>query len=238
MAFDAQQAGKARIAVVAVLAVVVIALVAVLATQLARPAATGDAAEPTAQESTQTSAQDSADTAKDDAASADTHTVEDIDAQYGTTVQSLQAQYDADPSNPSALYNLANAYFDWGLAVLNHAVDADDEAHATEVFREAIARYDTYLEANPGAKSVTVDRAICVFYTGDHAAAITALEDLLAEDETFAPAWANLGMFYENDGRVEDARDAYQRALDNAGADDPYNVTDYAEQRLAALASS
>ncbi len=243
MAFDAQQTGKARAVIVGALVVVVIIIAVILAFQMPGTSGTsgaGDAGSSSAAAQTadtsEGAAQDSAGDAGSDAS--DTHTVEGIDAQYGTTVRSLKAQYEADPSNPSALYNLANAYFDWGLAVQNHAVSDDDAAHAVEVFKQAVSYYDTYLADNPDAKSVTVDRAICVFYTGDHTAAITDLEEMLAQDDSFAPAWANLGMFYENDGRTDDAQQAYERALATAGDDDPYNVKTYAEQRLEALEAS
>ena len=125
---------------------------------------------------------------------------------------------------------------DWGVAALNHATYDDDRAHATELLEQAIGYYDEYLADNAGAKSALVDRAICVFYTGDHASAIAALEDLTQNvDPGFAPAWANLGMFYENDGRTDDARQAYETAIEAAGDADAYGVRDYAQGRLDAL---
>ena len=244
MAFDAQQTGKARAVIVGVLVVVVIIIAVILAFQMPGTSGTANAGDAASSATSSQAATDASEEATQDSAgdagssASDTHTVDDIDAQYGTTVRSLKAQYEADPSNPSALYNLANAYFDWGLAVQNHAVSDDDAAHAVEVFKRAVSYYDTYLADNPDAKSVTVDRAICVFYTGDHTAAITDLEEMLAQDDSFAPAWANLGMFYENDGRTDDAQQAYERALATAGDDDPYNVKTYAEQRLEALEAS
>ena len=244
MAFDAQQTGKARAVIVGALVVVVIIIAVILAFQMPGTSGTANAGDAASSATSSQAATDASEEATQDSAgdagssASDTHTVDDIDAQYGTTVRSLKAQYEADPSNPSALYNLANAYFDWGLAVQNHAVSDDDAAHTVEVFKQAVSYYDTYLADNPDAKSVTVDRAICVFYTGDRTAAIADLEEMLAQDDSFAPAWANLGMFYENDGRTDDAQQAYERALATAGDDDPYNVKTYAEQRLEALEAS
>ena len=40
-------------------------------------------------------------------------------------------------------------------------------------------------------------------------------------DPTYAPAWNNLGIGYEHEGRMEDAREAYETALDL----DPSNLT-------------
>ena len=234
MACNAQQTGRARVAIVIAALVVVAVIAVVLVLQLAAP-------------QSGTSSQAASDATQADAAGSDVGSgasaededvMETVDAQYGTAAQTLRTQYEADPSNPSALLNLANGYFDWGVAALNHANGTEDEAHAREIFTRAIEYYDEYLDGNPDSKSVVVDRAICVFYTGDHTAAIADLEEMLATDDSFAPAWANLGMFYENDGRTDDAQQAYERALATAGDDDPYNVKTYAEQRLEALEAS
>ena len=40
-------------------------------------------------------------------------------------------------------------------------------------------------------------------------------------DPTYAPAWNNLGIGYEHEGRMDDAREAYETALDL----DPSNLT-------------
>lgn len=226
MAFSTQQAGRARVAIV-IIALVVVAGIAVAvfsgAFSPATQATSGDAASTTS--------------AEGDASSGDA--LEEIDAQYGTATNSLLSQYEADPSNPSALLNVANGYFDWGVAVMNHAASDEDSARATELLNDAIGYYDTYLESSPEAKAVVVDRAICRFYTGDTDTAIAELEALTSDNsDSFAPAWANLGMFYEAAGRVDDARSAYEAAIDAAGDADAYNVKSYAQERLDALQDS
>ena len=120
---------------------------------------------------------------------------------------------------------------------MSHAQGDEDQQHAIDLFKQAISYYDTYIERNPGSKSAEVDRAICVFYSGDHTAAIAALEDFVAGDSTFGPAWANLGMFYENEGRIDDAKDAYNKAIE-ADPEDTYQVKTYAQQRLTNLEST
>ena len=221
MAFNTQQASRARAAVLIAALVIVAGLAAFVVMGGLAPATSGDAAADTA--GTSSSA---------DAAEA----METVDAQYGTAAQALLAQYEQDPTNPTTLLNVANGYFDWGVAALNHATDDEGSAHATELLNQAVGYYDDYLADNPEAKSAMVDRAICVFYAGDHASAIGALEDLVQNtDPGFAPAWANLGMFLESEGRTDEARDAYETAIEAAGETDAYGVRDYAQGRLDAL---
>lgn len=224
MAFNAQQTSRMRAAVL-IIALAVVAVVAVFVVSGAfNPAVRS-----------QEPAGSSADAAGSSESTGDGDTMESIDAQYGTATQALASQYESDPTNPSALLNLANGYFDWGAAAMNHAEGDSDKTHARDLLTKAIGYYDSYLEGNPGAKSAAVDRAICVFYTGDVDGAISALESLVSEDPSFAPAWANLGMFYEAQGSDDKAADAYQKAIDETDESDAYGVRSYAEERLSDL---
>lgn len=225
MAFSDQQAGRARAIVLIVALIVVAALAVAVVSGVFSPAA----------QSGDQSGQEQATSADGSETSTDGSAMESIDAQYGTAAQQLASQYEADPTNPSTLLNLANGYFDWGVAAMNHAASDEDSAHARELLARAVEYYDTYLADNPGAKSATVDRAICVFYAGDTDQAIEALEALISDDPSFAPAWANLGMFYESQGSTEKAADAYRRAIEASAEDDAYNVGSYAQERLDVL---
>lgn len=129
---------------------------------------------------------------------------------------------------------LANNYFDMGMSAMASATDAEGQSQAAELFTQAIAHYDEYLAEHASA-SAEVDRAICVFYAGDHEGAIADLEAFTKRDATFAPAWANLGMFYESHGDESKAIDAYEKAIAAAEKDDTYGVKDYAQQHLDAL---
>ncbi|MBM6754991.1 tetratricopeptide repeat protein [Collinsella tanakaei] len=227
MAFSAQQTKRMQVAILIVAGVVVAVLAIAVFSGALVPA------------SSSTTAQDGAAAQQDQGSasgttSSEAHDMTHVDANYEGTVEQLQAQYDADPSNPSALLQLANGYFDWGAAALQVAETDEDNAHVVDLFNQAIARYDDYLADNPDSKSVEVDRAICIFYTGDTDRAIATLEDFVAADDSFGPAWANLGMFYENAGRTDDARGAYERAIE-ADADDAFGVRTYAQGRLDAL---
>lgn len=227
MAFNAQQAKRAQAVIVIAVLVIVAAIAAVVLSGALNPSAPQQAA---------TSDTQTFSTAADDgsAATSDEHDMSHVDANYTSTVEALQEQFDADPTNPSALLQLANGYFDWGVSAMSVAQTDEDSAHVTDLFNQAIARYDDYLEDNPGSKSVEVDRAICIFYTGETDRAIAELEELVARDDAFGPAWANLGMFYESEGRTDDAKAAYERAVD-ADENDAYGVKTYAQQRLDAL---
>lgn len=155
----------------------------------------------------------------------------DVDDEGNATV--------ADGADPSALaaddaLTRANNFFDMGMAAMEAAQDDAARQQAAGLFSQAISYYDEHLKTAP-SPAVEVDRAICVFYSGDHEGAIADLEDLTAREGDFAPAWANLGMFYESHGDAAKAKKAYRAAIDAAEKDDTYGVKDYAQQRLDAL---
>lgn len=226
MAFSAQQTKRMQVVIVAAIAIVVAVIAFVVLSGAFAPRSVNDADADAAQASTSADATVSG--------TSDEHDMSHVDANYTSTIEQLQAQYDADPTNPSTLLQLANGYFDWGAAAQQVAATDEDSRHVVDLFNQAIARYDDYLEDNPGSKSVEVDRAICIFYTGDVDRAISTLEEFVAQDDTFGPAWANLGMFYESEERIDDARAAYEHAIET-DPDDAYGVLTYAQQRLDAL---
>lgn len=254
MAFNQQQAKRTQAVVVIAVLVLVIVLAVVVLSGGTGPAAPAPAApEGSASVGQQATAGDAASQnggagtqangGADASAPADAHTdasgmelksMADVDATYGAAEQSLQHAYDKDPANPVALLNLANGYFDWGSAAMHYAASAEDEAHVRELFSQAITLYDRYLEQNPQSNSVIVDRAICVFYTGDHARAIQLLEDFTSTNAEFAPAWANLGTFYEAAGQKDKARKAYEHAVETAGEAEA-SVKTFAQQHLESL---
>lgn len=234
MAFDAQQTRRAQVIVLAAAAVIVVAIAAVVFSGALTQGAANGTADSTSQAAD--GAADGSSQAAEQAVSNE-HDMTHVDANYASVVEQLQAQYDSDPSNPSALLQLANGYFDWGVAARDVVATDEDDAHVVDLFNQAIARYDDYLEQNPDSKSVEVDRAISIFYAGDRDRAIAELESFTAEDGSFGPAWANLGMFYETEGRTDEAIAAYERAIESDSSD-AYGVKDYAQQHLDALSVS
>lgn len=159
------------------------------------------------------------------------HPEVELDEDGNATIAGDAADSDAVTDDP---LTLANNFFDMGMSAMNSAQTAEDQQKAQDVFKQAIAYYDEYLEGN-ASPAAEVDRAICVFYAGDHEQAIEDLEAFVKSDATFAPAWANLGMFYESHGDTAKAKKAYRKAVDAAAEEDAYGVGDYAQQRLDAL---
>ncbi|MDY4041179.1 MAG: tetratricopeptide repeat protein [Collinsella sp.] len=230
MAFNREQTKRAQAGVViAILVLAVLLLVFVLSGALTPRSATRAAGSSAA--STSAPAPSATGTA-----AAGESSPSDVDASFSAAEEQLKAQYEADPSNPAALLNLANGYFDWGASAMGVATTDEERARARELFSSAIDSYDEYLAKNPESKAVIVDRAISIFYTGDTTRAISELEAFTKKDADFGPAWANLGMFYEAAGRTDDARAAYERAIET-DPDNTYQVKTYAEQRLQALGS-
>ena len=245
MAFNTQQTKRTQAIVVIAALVLVIILAAVVLSGAFTPKATTPATDTgSAQQSTQRQSGEAGDngstsTGTGTAASTTTDangnvlsTMDEVNATYGTAERNLKATYDADSSNPVALLNLANGYFDWGDAAQSVAKTDDEHQHARDLFTEAIKLYDQYLQDNPNSNSVIVDRAIAIFYTGDHTKAIAELEQFTVTNDSFAQAWANLGMFYETDGQTDNAKTAYQKAVDTATDS---SVKAYAQEHLDAL---
>ena len=158
----------------------------------------------------------------------------DIDVDEDGTASVAEGTDADDAASEDDPLTRANNFFDMGMAAMESAQDEESQQQATGLFAQAVEYYDEYL-ATASSSSAEVDRAICVFYSGDHEGAIADLEALVKRDSTFAPAWANLGMFYESHGDTAKAKKAYQQALDAAKKEDTYGVKDYAQQRLDAL---
>lgn len=234
MAFSKDQSRRARSVVVLVLLVAVVSFAAVV---LFGGGPLGDASRDASSGSSVAASNAADGSVASSQAQQDGHTMADVDASYDAATKQLLAKYEANPSDPSTLLNVANGYFDWGATALSHAQGAEDEQHATDLFNQATHYYDEYLATYPGSKSAEVDRAVSMFYAGDHAKAIQTPETFVAQDDSFGPAWANLGMFYDADGRADDARTVYERAIE-ADADDAYGAKTYAQQRLDAMDSA
>ena len=182
-----------------------------------------------------TGGQSTSDTSEQDDSST-TQTVADVDADYQTLIDSLDERLASASSGASlaAVANLGNAYMDWGVDLQQASDASDNEDHVKEVFAQAVEYYDQYLEQDPTSNAVSVDRAICLYYSGDEQGAISELESFVLTNPDFSPAWANLGIFYEDQGMNDEARNAYNQAI-AADEVESYNVSTYAQLRLAIM---
>jgi Flp pilus assembly protein TadD len=83
----------------------------------------------------------------------------------------------------------------------------------------AVLAQPAYADARASAKS-QVDFGIKVAQNGLWKEAVYRWEKAVELDSTYAAAWNNLGIGYEHEGRFEDARKAYEKAV----ALDPKNI--------------
>ena len=160
-------------------------------------------------------------------------TVASMDERYEPMVTELEQKVADNAEDKASLLSLGRYCFQWGAYVRMLGTTDADTSHANELFEKAISAYDKYLELEDSS-AVRVDRALCQYYEGETSEAKAALEELTEKDPAYAPAWANLGMILESSGATDDAKAAYQKAIDN-DPDDEYQAKTYAEQRLQAI---
>lgn len=162
--------------------------------------------------------------------------MDQLDSRYQSTADSLEAKLESNPNDAAALINLANTYLTWGDMAKNYASTDEENAHVTDLLQKAEGYYDTYLESNDAA-AAHVNRALCRYYLGDSAGAISALEKFVAATPDYAPAWANLGMIYQETGDTNKAEDAYNKALE-VDPNDENGMKSYVTSQLQSITSS
>ena len=194
-----------------------------------------------AEEAAEAQAEAEAAAATDDEAEADDTTeqptgMDAVDAAYKAVVDPLEAKLKENKKDLATLLNLGNDYMAWGSEASSYATDEASSEHVHELYAQAIAYFDRYLELNESS-AVWVNRAMVVAYDGDFDAAIAALQELTEKDSGYAPAWTNLGRLLEYQNRTDEAKDAYKAAIE-ADPDDEYGTKAYANRRLAAIAAA
>lgn len=162
--------------------------------------------------------------------------MDQLDSRYSATASSLESKLESSPDDAATLINLANTYLTWGDMARNYASSDDDEAHVTDLLQKAEGYYDRYLEGND-ANAAHVNRALCQYYLGDTEGAIAALEQFCAGVADYAPAWANLGMMYDDAGDTDKATDAYNKALE-VDPDDTCGMKSFVTSKLQSITSS
>ncbi len=159
-------------------------------------------------------------------ASSASNTVSGVEAQYSSLISSLTQKLDDNPDSLAYLANLGNAYMNSALAMAA-ASDAASFAEKVEAsYASAVGYYDRYLEAaskdsssadQESINTVTLKRALCQFNMGEEETAIQEVEDLLNAQPDYAMGWYELGTLYEQQGNSEEARAAYNKAVEADG---------------------
>lgn len=158
-----------------------------------------------------------------------------VDKSYAAELASLEEKLAADDKNLAALLNLGKLYMSWGYSASMYASSDEDQAHVTELFDTAIDYYDRYLKLHD-SNAVKVDKALCQLYGGDTEAATASLKKLTTDMPDYGPAWANLGMVYEMQYQMDDAKAAYEKAIE-VDAEDEEGAKSFASRRLAVINS-
>ena len=162
-------------------------------------------------------------------------TFEQIDDGYDQLCAQALEEYDCTHASQSACLNVANSYFNWGMALLSKSSNTQQDEYVQGLFMKSYEYYGEYLKIS-SIPAVEVNSAIALFYAGDSDKAIQALEELVQQQPTYAPAWSNLGLFYESEERLDDAVDAYTKACQST-SDEPgvEQARMFAQERLDAL---
>ena len=162
--------------------------------------------------------------------------LEAVDSAYEASIASLEERHEQNKSDLATLLSLGSTYMAWGNEASMYASDEDASAHVSELYDKAIAAFDEYLSLNDSV-AVEVERALCQVYGGSSDEGIAGLEKISQEHADYAPVWMNLGRIYEVMGTTEDAKAAYEKAVE-ADPDDSYGAKSYANTRLASMAKS
>ena len=180
---------------------------------------------------------------KNSGSSTPTSTVDPVTAinqEKQPTVDALKQLAASEPTSYTAQVNLANAIYDWAQALSRPASGQSQLTTAAMVaaaqqWSNARAAYDAATKLKAYDPSVQTDRSIATFYSGDATAAVKIVRTVTTKTPTFAPAWLNLAVFYDQAGNSLQALVAYKKyvALDPKGS----NVS-YAQQRIKALSGS
>ncbi len=187
-------------------------------------------------------------TTQDDGAQSDSSTeastVAEIQAQYASLIESLEGKLADDPDNLTHLASLGNNYMDEGVDMKSASDAADNEETIAEVFSKAVGYYDDYLEAAAAGdadadsvSAVTVDRAVCLFYSGEEDQAIADLSSFLEGTDDYVMGWYNLGAFYSQQGDNDQAKEAFNKVIE-LDPDNESGIMSYAQLQLAIIEAS
>ncbi len=181
----------------------------------------------------------------DSSSSSDTATtVEEIQEQYSTLIDSLMSRLESNPESLTYLANLGNTYMDCAMDMSSATDASDNEELVSETFATAVSYYDSYLEiaadsdeaSDDSVSAVTVDRAVCLFYTGEEDQAIADLVEFLEGTPDYVMGWYNLGAFYYQQGEYDLATEAYNQVIE-LDPDNETSAATYAQIYLSLIES-
>ena len=185
------------------------------------------------------------DSAQSTSGGSEASTVAGIQEQYASLIASLEGKLADDPGSLTYLASLGNNYMDEGVDMQSASDAADNEDVINEAFTKAVGYYDDYLEAAQGDESVdadsvsavTVNRAICLFYSGDEDQAVSDLTAFLDETDDYVMGWYNLGAFYAQQGDNDKAKEAFNKVIE-LDPDNESGAVSYAQLQLAIIESN
>ena len=169
-------------------------------------------------------------------AAAQSTVLDNINSRYSGTVETLESKLSENPQDAATLINLANNYYQWASYAMRYASSDDEQQQVTDLLTKAEGYYDQYL-ALDDASTARAYRAMCQFYLGDPTGALAALEELVSQDATFAPGWANLGLVYQALGNTDKATEAYNKAL-SSDPTNKYGLQSTVNSQLSSLTAS
>lgn len=166
------------------------------------------------------------------------NSVEQINAEYQPQVQALSKVLASEPTSYTILVSLGNAYFDWAAKMQSASQTTTSSAGAdTALWAAAKDAYGKAVKVKPGDSAVSIDYAVTTFYSGDAPGAIAIAEGVAKAQPTFAPAWYNLGVFYEFTANNTQAIAAFEKYLQLDPSGKQGNAT-VARERIAKLKAS
>ena len=150
---------------------------------------------------------------------------------------------------PDELLALANLYFDnedyiVALPILKKLVNSETApvgAFSTlgriysilGLFERAKAAFDAYLGFRPDAIPERFEKGLVLKQMGSDEAALTIWENILEENEHFAPALYTKALYLKESSRVDEAIDVLTLLIENTPPED--NHFDLANQMLSEL---
>jgi tetratricopeptide (TPR) repeat protein len=123
------------------------------------------------------------------------HLEEALPPEKRQRLEQLQQWVARDSNNFAAVLELANLYYDLGR------------------FAEAVPLYRRYVAADPAAAEVRIDYASALFASGQEEAGIAELQRVLERFPDHPIALFNLGVFWAQQGKWEQARQMFERLI-------------------------